>query len=219
MKRYPHGAAGPFFFMKRTPVAAAGVAGDVRDRARLGQRHRFPDDSGSRGAAWVVNLGCIDLNQWYARCDDVDRPDYFHFDLDPGPGAPFEQVLEAALLRARRARHAEDAVLPEDERLKGDPRVRADQARADAKRRLDVHEGARDDARRALPEDPDRPVSCRKAAARPRAGRLQPERLGAHPGERLLRAPDANAPASRRRSRGKRSSAASRPNSSPSTSS
>ena len=47
---------------------------------------------------WVVNLGCIDLNQWYSRCDDVDRPDYFHFDLDPGPGAPFEQVLEAALL-------------------------------------------------------------------------------------------------------------------------
>jgi bifunctional non-homologous end joining protein LigD len=22
------------------------------------------------------NLGCIDPNQWYARCDDVDRPDY-----------------------------------------------------------------------------------------------------------------------------------------------
>src|SRR5204863_570529 len=31
-------------------------------------------------------------------CDDVNRPDYFHFDLDPGPGAPFSRVLEAALL-------------------------------------------------------------------------------------------------------------------------
>jgi len=47
---------------------------------------------------WVINLGCIDLNQWYARCDDVDRPDYLHFDLDPGVGAPFERVLEAALI-------------------------------------------------------------------------------------------------------------------------
>ena len=47
---------------------------------------------------WVVNLGCIDLNQWYSRCDEVNRPDYFHFDLDPGPGAPFSRVLEAALL-------------------------------------------------------------------------------------------------------------------------
>jgi bifunctional non-homologous end joining protein LigD len=45
---------------------------------------------------WVVNLGCIDLNQWYARCDDVDRPDYLHFDLDPVPGAKFENVLETA---------------------------------------------------------------------------------------------------------------------------
>ena len=31
---------------------------------------------------YVINLGCIDLNQWYARCDDVDRPDYLHFDLE-----------------------------------------------------------------------------------------------------------------------------------------
>jgi bifunctional non-homologous end joining protein LigD len=47
---------------------------------------------------WVINLGCIDLNQWYARCDDVDRPDYLHFDLDPVPGATFEKVSETALL-------------------------------------------------------------------------------------------------------------------------
>jgi bifunctional non-homologous end joining protein LigD len=47
---------------------------------------------------WVVNLGCIDLNPWYARCDDVDRPDYLHFDLDPTPGADFKMVCEAALI-------------------------------------------------------------------------------------------------------------------------
>jgi bifunctional non-homologous end joining protein LigD len=47
---------------------------------------------------WVVNLGCIDLNPWYARCDDVDRPDYLHFDLDPTPGAGFRAVREASLL-------------------------------------------------------------------------------------------------------------------------
>jgi len=47
---------------------------------------------------WVINLGCIDLNQWYARCDDVDRPDYLHFDLDPVGGTPFEKVCETALV-------------------------------------------------------------------------------------------------------------------------
>jgi bifunctional non-homologous end joining protein LigD len=47
---------------------------------------------------WLVNLGCIDLNPWYARCDDVDRPDFLHFDLDPVPEATFEAVRETALL-------------------------------------------------------------------------------------------------------------------------
>jgi bifunctional non-homologous end joining protein LigD len=47
---------------------------------------------------WIVNLGCIDLNQWYARCDDVDRPDYLHFDLDPVPSATFEHVRRTALI-------------------------------------------------------------------------------------------------------------------------
>jgi bifunctional non-homologous end joining protein LigD len=46
---------------------------------------------------WLINLGCIDLNQWYAKCDDYDRPDVLHFDLDPGPGADFKKVREVAL--------------------------------------------------------------------------------------------------------------------------
>ena len=58
----------------------------------------FPIVQDLASLLWVVNLGCIDLNQWYARCDDVDRPDYLHFDLDPGPGARFDKVLEAALV-------------------------------------------------------------------------------------------------------------------------
>jgi bifunctional non-homologous end joining protein LigD len=56
----------------------------------------FPMIQDRAALLWVVNLGCIDLNQWYARCDDVDRPDYLHFDLDPGSGAGFERVLETA---------------------------------------------------------------------------------------------------------------------------
>jgi bifunctional non-homologous end joining protein LigD len=57
----------------------------------------FPMIQDLAALMWVINLGCIDLNQWYAKCDDVDRPDYLHFDLDPTPGASFERVCEAAL--------------------------------------------------------------------------------------------------------------------------
>jgi bifunctional non-homologous end joining protein LigD len=46
---------------------------------------------------WAINLGCIDLNQWYSRCDDIDRPDYLHFDLDPVEGSTFATVREVSL--------------------------------------------------------------------------------------------------------------------------
>lgn len=98
MKRYPHGAYGEFFFMKRTPSPRPSWLKTCSIEHDSGNVIDFPLIDDPAALLWVVNLGCIDLNQWYARCDDVDRPDYFHFDLDPGPGARFEQVLEAALI-------------------------------------------------------------------------------------------------------------------------
>ena len=98
MKRYPNGALGKCFFMKRVPdphpdwletCAIEHASGSVID---------FPVVQDLASLLWVVNLGCIDLNQWYARCDDVNRPDYVHFDLDPVPGASFAKVLDGALV-------------------------------------------------------------------------------------------------------------------------
>src|SRR5262249_61356342 len=58
----------------------------------------FPMIQDRAALRWVINSGCIGLNPWYATCDDVNRPDYLHFDLDPGAGATFDRVLEAALV-------------------------------------------------------------------------------------------------------------------------
>jgi bifunctional non-homologous end joining protein LigD len=94
MRRYPHGAAGQSFFMKRAPSPRPAWI----EICRIDHGHDnvidFPMVQDRAALLWVINLGCIDLNQWYATCDDVDRPDYVHFDLDPGAGAGFEQVLE-----------------------------------------------------------------------------------------------------------------------------
>jgi bifunctional non-homologous end joining protein LigD len=98
MKRYPNGAGGDFFFMKRAPsprpdwieiCSISHPSFNVID---------FPIIQDLPALLWVINLGCIDLNQWYARCDDVDLPDYIHFDLDPVPGADFDRVRETALI-------------------------------------------------------------------------------------------------------------------------
>jgi bifunctional non-homologous end joining protein LigD len=96
MKRYPHGAAGEFFFMKRAPTPRPAWIEICRiDHGSKGVID-FPMIQDRAALMWVINLGCIDLNQWYATCDDVDRPDYLHFDLDPGVGATFDRVIETA---------------------------------------------------------------------------------------------------------------------------
>jgi len=98
MKRYPNGAGGDFFFMKRAPSPRPGwIETCAIDHGSAGVID-FPIVQDLPALLWVVNLGCIDLNQWYARCDDTDRPDYLHFDLDPVKGATFAQVREAALI-------------------------------------------------------------------------------------------------------------------------
>lgn len=97
MKRYPNGAAGPFFFMKRAPVPRPEWIHTHAIEHGSGNIIDFPVIDDLASLLWVINLGCIDLNQWYARCDDIDRPDYVHFDLDPG-GAPFDRVRECALI-------------------------------------------------------------------------------------------------------------------------
>jgi bifunctional non-homologous end joining protein LigD len=102
MKRYPHGAEGEFFFMKRTPAGAPEWLQKCTIEHDSGNVIDFPVVDDPAALLWLINLGCIDLNPWYARCDDVDKPDYLHFDLDPvkhgdsGP-TPFSVVRESAL--------------------------------------------------------------------------------------------------------------------------
>jgi bifunctional non-homologous end joining protein LigD len=98
MKRYPQGAHGEFFFQKRAPSPRPEGIPICSIKHSSGNIVDFPVINDLGSLLWVVNLGCIDLNQWYARCDDVNRPDYLHFDLDPVPTAGFECVLETALL-------------------------------------------------------------------------------------------------------------------------
>ena len=98
MKRYPNGAEGKCFFMKRVPEPHPDWIETCSIQHKAAGLVPFPVVQDLASLLWVVNLGCIDLNQWYARCDDVNRPDYLHFDLDPVPGASFAKVLDAALV-------------------------------------------------------------------------------------------------------------------------
>src|SRR5260370_566467 len=97
MKRYPNGAGSEFFFMKRAPSPRP----EWIEICRLqhgSQMVDLPMIHGLASLLWVINLGCIDLNQRYGRCHDPERPDYLHFALDPIAGTSFDQVREIALI-------------------------------------------------------------------------------------------------------------------------
>jgi bifunctional non-homologous end joining protein LigD len=45
---------------------------------------------------YMANLGCIEINPWLSRLQNLDYPDYFVIDLDP-EDIPFAKVIETAL--------------------------------------------------------------------------------------------------------------------------
>lgn len=100
MKRYPNGIDGGFFFMKRAPDHRPDWIETCLITHSTGTEIDYPVVQDAASLLWTINLGCIDLNQWYARIDDIHRPDYLHFDLDPvkgKPETPFSAVRDAAL--------------------------------------------------------------------------------------------------------------------------
>jgi bifunctional non-homologous end joining protein LigD len=98
MRRYPNGAAGASFFMKEAPSPRPAWIRICAIDHGDGKVVNFPVIDDRPSLLWLINLGCIDLNQWYARCDDVHRPDYLHFDLDPGEGTTFAQASACGLI-------------------------------------------------------------------------------------------------------------------------
>jgi bifunctional non-homologous end joining protein LigD len=98
MRRYPNGAAGSQFFMKEAPSPRPAWIRICPISHNGDKVVNFPVIDDLASLLWVINLGCIDLNQWYARCDDYNRPDYVHFDLDPSEGTSFERVRECGLI-------------------------------------------------------------------------------------------------------------------------
>lgn len=97
MKRYPNGAEADFFYQKRVPEPHPEWLRTVHIGFPSGRSADFPVVTDAAGLAWIVNLGCIDLNTWPSRVEHVEHPDYLLIDLDPSEGNPWEHVREIAL--------------------------------------------------------------------------------------------------------------------------
>ncbi len=142
LKRYPNGVEGEFFFQKRAPKTRPDWVETVELRFPSGRTAQEVVVRDAAQLAWIVNLGCIDLNPHPVRADDLEHPDELRIDLDPVPGVPWSQIRDVALVVEEALEAHGLTGWPKTSGSRGHPRERADRAP------LDLPRGA---ARRARP--------------------------------------------------------------------
>ncbi len=98
LKRFPNGAEGDFFFQKRAPSSRPEWIEAVELSFPSGRTAHEIVVRDAAQLAWVVNLGCIDLNPHPVRADDLEHPDELRVDLDPVPGVEWSTIREVALV-------------------------------------------------------------------------------------------------------------------------
>ena len=98
LKRFVHGAEGEAFFQKRAPNTHPDWIETVELSFPSGRTAREVVVHDAAQLAWVVNLGCIDLNPHPVRADDIDHPDELRVDLDPVPGIGWAQIRDVAMV-------------------------------------------------------------------------------------------------------------------------
>src|SRR6266851_8881191 len=86
LKRFVQGADGEAFFQKRAPASRPAWIETAVLSFPSGRTAEEIVVSDAAQLAWVINLGCIDLNPHPVRSDDLDHPDELRIDLDPMPG-------------------------------------------------------------------------------------------------------------------------------------
>ena len=98
LKRFVNGADKEPFFQKRAPNNLPEGIETAHITFPSGRTADLVVCDDVADLAWVINLGCLDLNPWAVRANDVDRPDELRIDLDPTPEAGFAMVRELALV-------------------------------------------------------------------------------------------------------------------------
>jgi DNA ligase D-like protein (predicted polymerase) len=98
LKRFVDGISEEPFFQKRAPSNLPDWMRTVQLSFPSGRTADEVVVDEAAGLAWVVNLGCIDLNPHPIRADDLDHPDELRVDLDPVPGVPWSQIREVAMV-------------------------------------------------------------------------------------------------------------------------
>lgn len=96
LKRFPKGIDAEPFFQKRVPENHPPFIDTATLHYSSGTSAEETVIRDAAGLAWVVNLGCLDLNPHPVRAEDLDHPDELRVDLDPMPGVDWSQIVDTA---------------------------------------------------------------------------------------------------------------------------
>ncbi|MCJ1706472.1 non-homologous end-joining DNA ligase [Microbacterium sp. VKM Ac-2923] len=98
LKRFSKGLGQEPFFQKRVPENHPAFIDTATLRYASGTSAEETVIRDAAGLAWVVNLGCLDLNPHPVRAEDLDHPDELRVDLDPMPGVDWAQIVDVAFI-------------------------------------------------------------------------------------------------------------------------
>ncbi|HEX5936912.1 MAG TPA: DNA primase small subunit domain-containing protein [Actinomycetota bacterium] len=98
LHRFPDGAVGEGFYQKRLPKGAPPWVETALITFPSGRTASMPVIADAAHLAWAATLGCLEINPWPVRADDVDHPDELRMDLDPMPEVPFDYVRAVAMV-------------------------------------------------------------------------------------------------------------------------
>jgi DNA ligase D-like protein (predicted polymerase) len=98
LKRFVKGIDQEAIFQKRAPAKRPDWVDVAELRYASGTSAQEAVIRDAAGLAWVINLGCIDLNPHPVLADDLDHPDELRVDLDPMPGVEWPQILDVAAI-------------------------------------------------------------------------------------------------------------------------
>jgi bifunctional non-homologous end joining protein LigD len=100
LKRFVNGAENEAFFQKRAPAKRPDWVQTTELRFPSGRTADEIVVNDEAALAWIINLGCIDLNPHPVRATDLDHPDELRVDLDPVPGVEWPQIRDVAMVAA-----------------------------------------------------------------------------------------------------------------------
>jgi len=98
LKRFVKGIGEEAVFQKRAPAKRPDWVEVVELHYASGTSAAETVVRDAAGLAWVVNLGCVDLNPHPVRAEDLEHPVELRIDLDPMPGVAWPQIVDVALV-------------------------------------------------------------------------------------------------------------------------